>query len=138
MDKVCNPACPPGVKRPNSQNRKYMDEGILGICIPIIAIIGGFTTAIYVRKYQHAERMAMIEKGVSKDLLFGTKPEHQVSGTLRASLLLIGVGLGFLMGYFLNEMFYMREVGYFSMLFIFGGLGLGLAYIIEEKKYNRP
>jgi hypothetical protein len=111
-----------------------MDEAILGICIPIIAIIGAFITAIYIRKYQHAERIAMIEKGVGKDLLFGTQPEHKVSGTLRASLLLIGIGLGFLLGYFLDQMFRMREVGYFSMLFIFGGLGLGLAYIIEEKK----
>jgi hypothetical protein len=28
----------------------------------------------------------------------------------------------------------MQEVGYFSMLFIFGGIGLGLSYLIEEKK----
>ena len=114
-----------------------MDEGVLGVFIPIIAIIGAFVTAIFLRKYQHAERMAMIEKGVSKDLLFGTHPEHKVSGTLRASLLMIGVGLGFLCGYMLDELFHMDEVGFFAMLFIFGGIGLGSAYIIEEKKYNR-
>jgi hypothetical protein len=28
----------------------------------------------------------------------------------------------------------MQEVAYFSMLFIFGGLGLGAAYLVEEKK----
>jgi hypothetical protein len=28
----------------------------------------------------------------------------------------------------------MGDVAYFSMIFIFGGLGLGLAYLIEEKK----
>jgi hypothetical protein len=27
-----------------------------------------------------------------------------------------------------------EEIAYFSMLFIFGGIGLGLAYIIEENK----
>jgi hypothetical protein len=30
----------------------------------------------------------------------------------------------------------MDEAGYFAMIFIFGGVGLGLAYILEEKKYN--
>jgi len=114
-----------------------MDEGVLGVFIPIIAIIGAFITTIYLRKFQNAERMAMIEKGVSKDLIFGTEPEHRVSATLRASLLLIGAGLGCLLGYFLDEVFRMRETGYFAMLFIFGGIGLGLAYIIEEKKYQR-
>jgi len=28
----------------------------------------------------------------------------------------------------------MEEVAYFSMLFIFGGAGLGISYIIEEKR----
>jgi hypothetical protein len=28
----------------------------------------------------------------------------------------------------------MDETGYFSMLFIFGGLGLGISYFMEEKR----
>jgi len=39
-----------------------------------------------------------------------------------------------LMGYWLDNAFRMDEVAYFSMLFLFGGLGLGFAYMIEEKK----
>lgn len=113
-----------------------MDEGILALLIPNVALIGAAITIIYLRKFQHAERMAMIEKGVGHEAVFGSKPVHTVSGTLRASLLLIGVGLGVLFGYFLDETFYMREAGYFAMLFIFGGVGLGLAYLIEEKKYK--
>jgi hypothetical protein len=108
----------------------------LGVSIPIIALISAAVVIIYVRRFQHAERMAMIEKGVGKDLLFGSA-NRTVSGTLRASLLLIGVGLGFLIGYYLDYAFYMDEVGYFAMLFIFGGVGLGLAYIVEERKYNK-
>lgn len=53
---------------------------------------------------------------------------------LRFSLLLIGGGLGLFVAYFLDDAFHMEEVAYFSMLFIFGGAGLGLSYIIEEKK----
>jgi hypothetical protein len=41
------------------------------------------------------------------------------------------------MGYWLDETFRMEETGYFSMLFIFGGLGLGAAYLIEERKSKK-
>jgi len=113
-----------------------MDEGVIALLIPNVALVGAVIAIIYIRKFQHMERMTMIEKGVGHDLLFGTKPPRVVSATLRASFLLIGAGLGILFGYFLDEKFYMEAAGYFSMLFIFGGLGLGLAYIIEERKYN--
>jgi hypothetical protein len=104
----------------------------MAILIPIISIIGAFVMIIYLRRYQNEERMAMIEKGVSPELF--TRKQISVSVTLRFSLLLIGVGVGFLLGYFLDRNFDMEEVGYFSMLFIFGGIGLGVAYLIEEKK----
>ena len=75
----------------------------------------------------------MIEKGVDPKS-FRLNRLRDSSGALRASLLLIGAGVGLLMGYFLDRAFYMEEVAYFSMLFIFGGLGLGASYLIEEKK----
>jgi hypothetical protein len=108
-----------------------MNVAALGVMIPIIGTIGLFTLIVFLRRYENQERMAMIEKGVSPDLF---KKPHNISGTLRAALLLIGIGTGFLLGYFLDRSFDMEEVGYFSMLFIFGGIGLGTAYVIEEKK----
>jgi F0F1-type ATP synthase assembly protein I len=109
-----------------------MDVEVLGVMIPIIGIIGLFTMIIYLRRFENQERMAMIEKGVSPELFNKKKVNNSV--TLRGSLLLIGIGTGILLGYFLDRMFNMEEVGYFSMLFILGGLGLGAAYLIEEKK----
>jgi hypothetical protein len=114
-----------------------MEPEVLGVMIPIIAIIGVFIMIIYLRKYENQERMAMIEKGVSAELFVNKKSRHTASLPLRASLLLIGIGLGFLIGYFLDYHFDMEEVGYFSMLFIFGGIGLGLAYIVEERKQKK-
>jgi hypothetical protein len=38
------------------------------------------------------------------------------------------------MGYWLDSAFDMEEVAYFSMILIFGGFGLGLAYMVEERK----
>ncbi len=104
---------------------------VFGIMLPIIISLGAFVMVVYIRKFVNIERMAIIEKGLNPDLF---KTEKSASGTLRASLLLIGVGIGFLIGYSLDRMFDMEEVGYFSMLFIMGGLGLGLAYVVEEKK----
>ncbi len=110
-----------------------MEEGIFGILMVIVITLGAFIMVIYLRKFQNIERMSMIEKGVSPEL-FNIRKQHNASLPLRVSLLFIGAGIGLLMGYFLREFLGMNAVAYFSMLFIFGGLGLGAAYIIEEKK----
>jgi hypothetical protein len=112
-----------------------MEVEVLGVMIPIIGIIGAVIMVIYLRKYENEERMAMIDKGLDP-ALFAKKP-RSTSGALRASLLLIGGGFGLLLGYFLDAQFNMQEVGYFSMLLILGGAGLGGAYIIEERKIKR-
>ena len=109
---------------------------VLGVFIPIIAIVGVFVMIIYLRRYDNLERMAMIEKGMKAEDL-NIRKTRSISVSLRTSLLLIGCGLGILMGYVLDRNFYMDEPGYFSMVLIFGGIGLGLAYVIEEKKIKR-
>lgn len=108
-----------------------MDVAIMGTLIPIIISLGAFVLLIYIRKFENLERMAIIDKGLSPDLF---KKAHSTSGALRASCLFIGAGLGLLTGYWLDKSFDMQEVAYFSMVLIFGGMGLGLAYLIEEKK----
>ncbi len=105
---------------------------VLGVLLPIIITLGAFIMVVYLRKFQNIERMTMIEKGVSPELFRDKRTGN--SGTLRWSFLLMGIGIGFLMGYWLDRMFDMQETGYFSMLFIFGGLGLGVGYFFEEKK----
>lgn len=110
-----------------------MNVQTLGVMIPIITVVGLFTMIVYLRKYENQERMAMIDKGVDPQF-FNVSKARNTSWPLRASLLLIGGGIGLLLGYFLDRAFYMEEVGYFAMLFIFGGIGLGTSYLIEEKK----
>lgn len=109
-----------------------MEEGILAIIWLIIFSVGALIMVVYLRRFSNQEKMAMIEKGMSPGD-YKMQPRYSAA-SLRASLLLIGGGLGLLFGYFLDEQFRMEEVGYFSMLFVFGGVGLGLSYLIEEKK----
>jgi hypothetical protein len=108
-----------------------MEESIMGIIWFMLFTIGTLIMIVYLRRYTNIERMALIEKGETP---FQTRANSNTSIPLRFSLLLIGFGLGLLIGYFLDAMFRMEEVAYFSMIFIFGGGGLGLAYLIEEKK----
>ena len=110
-----------------------MDVAVIGTMIPIIAIIGTFVMIIYLRKYDNQERMAMIDKGVDPKSFINSRPRN-AAPALRASLLFIGVGLGMLVGALFDYHFDLEWVGYVSMVFIFGGIGLGLAYMIEERK----
>jgi hypothetical protein len=132
----CNPMAGQGRQRgqilkTNAMNDNEVIIPVLGILMPIIITLGAFVMLTYVRKFENLERMAIIDKGLNPDLF---KKERSTSGALRASLLLVGGGIGLLMGYWLDELFRMEEVAYFSMILLFGGAGLGLAYLIEEKK----
>ena len=110
-----------------------MQPDILGIFMVIISIIGGYIMIVYLRKFTNEERIAMIEKGVDPQF-FNVKKAFNTSLPLRASLLMIGGGVGLLLGHFLDRAYDMEEVAYFSMLFICGGIGLGASYLIEERK----
>ena len=109
---------------------------IFGIMLPIIITLGAFIMIVYLRKFENIERMSIIEKGLSPDI-FKKDQQRYSSSALRGALLMIGVGIGFLMGYWLDRTFNMEETGYFSMLFIFGGLGLVLSYVLEESKNKK-
>jgi hypothetical protein len=111
-----------------------MEVAIIGTLIPIIISIGVFITIIYIRKFANLERMAIIDKGMDPAIF---KKESSSAPTLRTALLLIGAGIGLMLGYFLDRAWDMEEVAYFSMIFVFGGIGLGLAYLIEEKKMKK-
>jgi uncharacterized membrane protein YfcA len=109
---------------------------IIGVFIPIIAIISIVITIVYLRRFQNQERMAMIDKGLSP--IDMKKPAEEGFGTLKAALLLIGAGFGFVLGYVLEQYAGMRHIiAYTSMLLLFGGVGLVAAYILQQKRLNK-
>jgi hypothetical protein len=111
-----------------------MGPDILGIVLVMVAVVGAYIMVVYLRRFTNEERLAMIEKGADPQL-FNAKKTSSTSLPLRASLLMIGAGVGLLLGHFLDRAFFdMEEVAYFSMLFIWGGIGLGASYLIEERK----
>jgi len=110
---------------------------------PLIAFIAFFATVfgiMYVHyTTRNKERMALIEKGADASL-FNTGKEGRSSFNwgkfaLKTGMLFMGIGLGIIAGAILESaaLFPSEEAGYFSMIFIFGGLALVLYYIIDRK-----
>jgi hypothetical protein len=111
-------------------------EGLIGF-IAFFAMVFGIMYLFYTTR--NRERMALIEKGADASL-FNTG-KTQLSGfnwgkfALKIGMLLIGIGLGIIAGAILDsvEAFPDPVAGYFSMIFIFGGLALVIFYLIDRK-----
>ena len=66
--------------------------------------------------------------------MFVTKRKYSAM-TLKIGMLLVGIALGILIGSIIDEYTTLpSEVGYFSMIFLFGGLALIANSLIEKKK----
>lgn len=82
---------------------------------------------------RNKERMAIIEKGIDP-VQFKSKLPNTMFLTLKAGLLFIGVALGVLFGNILTNVGLEEGSAYVSMIFLFGGIGLVVGYIIQSKK----
>ncbi len=111
--------------------------GVLVAFIAFFATVFGIMYVFYTTR--NKERIALIEKGADASL-FNTGKDAQTAGlnklTLKIGLLLVGIGLGIVAGAIFASMnvFPEEEAGYFSMIFIFGGLSLVLFYLFDRKK----
>jgi ABC-type Fe3+-siderophore transport system permease subunit len=105
------------------------------ILVPIVAMITTFGSMFGIAYIffttRHRERMSMIEKGADP-VLFQSQPKPYV--VLKYGLFLAGIGIGLLFGNILSMTTVLNpEAAYFSMILIFGGLGLGSYYLIYNK-----
>ena len=105
---------------------------IIALLIPIVGTIGVFTMIVFLRKYQNDERMAMIAKGITPPQKLSGSREVNPSHSLRWGFVLVGFGIGLLMGSLLESLTDLdEETAHFSMIFIFGGLGLLASYFYQ-------
>jgi F0F1-type ATP synthase membrane subunit c/vacuolar-type H+-ATPase subunit K len=105
--------------------------------IALFATVFGIMYVYYTTR--NKERLALIEKGAEASL-FNTGKEGKSfinwgKFALKIGMLFIGIGLGIIAGAILESaaLFPSEQSGYFSMIFIFGGLALVLFYLIDRK-----
>ena len=101
--------------------------------IIVPAIVFGTIPLIIFLVHRHRERKALIEKGLSAELLVAPSKDRTLD-SLKYGILLVGLAIGILVGNILVEYTRMsEEVSYFSMIFLFGGLALLTFYSLAKK-----
>ena len=107
---------------------------IIVVSVALFAMIFGI---VYLSK---REKLSMIERGMDPR---SYKPRAAPLQNLKWGLLLIGCGVGLFLAYLLDHSLFakMNEMDdsgnaaiYFSLIAIFGGLGLFVSYRIEKKE----
>lgn len=106
------------------------------VFIPIAFFAAAFGIVYIIIQARNRERMAMIEKGFDANLLVTNKdPKTGKYTSLKLGIASVGIALGILVGNILALNTNMEEPAcYFSMIFLFGGLGLVTYYLIVRKK----
>lgn len=112
-----------------------MNTDFVALLIPITAIVSIAVIIIYLRRYANQERLAMIDRGI--DIYKDMPKKRQSYETLKGGLFFIGIGLGFLFGHILEANTEMRELAYFVMLFIFGGIGLTVSHLVVQRQLKK-
>lgn len=111
----------------------------IALFIPIISV-AGFYAAIIVWVYmhytsRHRERMALIDAGKDASIFKKPRDKRDRSNALKYGLVGIMAGLGIVFGNFLSFTGMIEEeMASFSMLLLFGGLGLIIFYMITNHK----
>ena len=99
----------------------------------VTAIVFGFTYAIFDLFIKRKERMAIIERGIDPTNL-KARPRPGVFA-LKLGLMFIGIAIGLFLGSVLVETTTIHdESAYFSMVFLFGGIGLVISHFLEKKE----
>jgi len=107
---------------------------MFGILVPIILFVTIFGIAYVFLTTRNKERLALIEKGADAKL-FKSGPSGNIVGivVLNIALLAIGIGIGVLVGGFLNENGMQKQIAFPSMIFIGGGVGLLIGFFVTRK-----
>jgi len=100
----------------------------------VLAIIFGSILGIVYLQIRRKERMVMMDKGIDPSTFVA--PQKASSSALKYGILLISIALGIFMGKFIAQtqiFMYEEEAAYFSMIFLFGGLGLVIYHFMAKR-----
>ena len=106
--------------------------------IGLVAVIGTFTSVIVIAylffSSRHKVRMALIQHGKEASIF---KENRESSSALKYGMLMAGLGLGILMGTFIESILNTDSpIPHFSMMLILGGAGLVFYYLVKNRREN--
>ena len=119
---------------------------VLGVMVPIVAIVGGIGLALANRYLKSKERMEMISRGmdvsalkdhdVAEAIAYGRHRRNR--SPLRGGLICLGAGMGLLVSYFLCHTVLRgsedeNTAVYFGVIAVFVGLALIVSHLLEKK-----
>jgi hypothetical protein len=106
--------------------------------VPIIGSIGLFTMIIFLRRYQHLERMRMIERGFNPADMNRIWAKRDPFRHLRLACTAIGVGIGWFVGIILrNEVWHDSDDIMVASVVLMGGIGLFSGYLVQYGLQNK-
>lgn len=97
-----------------------------------------FFALIFASLYVHLttrnkERLALIANGANPELFKSKSLAGSGYGSFKLGLFLIGIAFGIVSGYFLSQGGMDEVASYFSMIFLFGGIGLVVSFLLQGK-----
>lgn len=104
-----------------------------GILIPIAFFAMIFGSLYVYLTTRNRERLALIDKGASPELFKSKSDVNYGYMIFKLGLFFIGIALGIVAGYFLAEAGMQKVSAYFSMIFMFGGIGLVVSFLLQGK-----
>lgn len=108
--------------------------------VPILAITGFFSfliITVYMGvKTNHEQKMALIETGQTSDIFNKQKSPSSRMNSLKYGLLATGLGIGYLLGYFLQAVKNLDEAIIIPFAIMGGGLGLIAFYFSTKDSEN--
>lgn len=105
----------------------------LGILIPFAFFALVFASLYVYLTTRNKERLALIEKGADPALFKQKDETGSGYGNFKFGLFLIGIALGIIAGYYLNSAGMDEGPAFFSMIFLFGGIGLVVSFLLQGK-----
>ena len=117
-------------------------QNIIGVMIPIVAIVGGLSLAFAIRYLKSKERMEMISRGMDvsafKELdLAEAMGKKERRNPLRQGFIALGVGAGVLVSYALCHTIFRgddNEIIYLGVVALFVGAAIIASHMMDKKE----
>ena len=115
-------------------------QGILGVMVPIVAIVGGLSLAFANNYMRSRERLEMISRGMDVSAMTNNVNDNfpkRKRSPLRVGMMVFGAGIGLLLAYVLCLSMAINEedrpVVYGGFVATFVGLGMIISHLVEKK-----